>query len=318
MTSDLPKVEPEEPSDWFTTNPWDVKTVYNFQYFNCPECMFKVKEKQDFINHAFQSHPDSVEYLNSIKDGSLADIAVPWTNCQVLVEPISDYIEDVKLKIENGDSNDLFNHDEDYDFDPDYEEDSEEDIPLAKKPKLSIKRDPGSDVQCYCCGITTQAKNIQNHILDKHGSYAIKANLYGDPQPFQCFKCKGTFESQHKHDNHICYDVKVPEKHKHSKTFDCVECQNPFKSATSYRQHFLSVHNDEKPFKCSASDTCEFRGKHNHDVIQHVRRVHKKDEASYLCQECGKAYQFESALKMHVAVQHDKIPKRKKCILEDG
>ena len=320
MTSDVPKIEPEEQPDWFVTNPWDVKTVYNFQFFNCPECLFKVQEKQQFINHAFESHPESIGYLNSITDGSLADIAVPWTDCQVLVEPITDILEDVKLKIENGDDDHEFEDDgnyepnEDIDFDDeddneDFEEESDEDIPLAKRPKLDIKRDPGSDVQCYCCGITTKFKNIKKHIFDHHGSYAFKAHMYGDAQPYHCFKCKGTFESQQRQDSHMCYDVKVPEKKKNSKTFDCVQCQNPFKCATSYRQHVLSVHNDDKPFKCKEVEDCEFRGKHNHDIIQHVKRVHKKAEASYLCQTCGKAYHHESALKIHVALVHEKKPK---------
>ena len=319
MTTDIPKIEPEEQPDWYcTNNPWDVKTVYQFQFFNCPECLFKVQEKQEFINHAFESHPDSLEYLNSIKDGSLADIAVPWTNCQVLVEPITDILEDVKLKIENGDDEHEFEDDEDYepneiiDFDEDddeeVEEESDEDLPLAKKPKLQIKRDPESEVQCYCCGIETKFKNIKKHIFDHHGSYAFKANMYGDPQPYQCFKCKGTFESQQRQESHMCYDVKVPEKKKNSKTFDCVECQNPFKCATSYRQHFLSVHNEYKPFKCSI-ENCDFRGKHNHDMMQHVRRVHKKSDASYLCQTCGKGFQHESRLKIHVALVHEKKPR---------
>ena len=318
MTTDIPKIEPEEQPDWYcTNNPWDVKTVYQFQFFNCPECLFKVQEKQEFINHAFESHPDSLEYLNSIKDGSLADIAVPWTNCQVLVEPITDILEDVKLKIENGDDEHEFDDDENYepnevidfdDDDEDFEEESDEDIPLAKKPKLQIKRDPESEVQCYCCGIETKFKNIKKHIFDHHGSYAFKANMYGDPQPYQCFKCKGTFESQQRQESHMCYDVKVPEKKKNSKTFDCVECQNPFKCATSYRQHFLSVHNEYKPFKCSI-ENCDFRGKHNHDMMQHVRRVHKKSDASYLCQTCGKGFQHESRLKIHVALVHEKKPR---------
>ena len=182
------------------------------------------------------------------------------------------------------------------------------DIPLAKKPKLQIKRDPESQVQCYCCGIETKFKNIKKHIFDHHGSYAFKANMYGDPQPYQCFKCKGTFESQQRQESHMCYDVKVPEKKKNSKTFDCVECQNPFKCATSYRQHFLSVHNEYKPFKCSI-ENCDFRGKHNHDMMQHVRRVHKKSDASYLCQTCGKGFQHESRLKIHVALVHEKKPR---------
>merc|ERR1712012_407014 len=101
---------------------------------------------------------------------------------------------------------------------------------------------------------------------------------------------------------HICYDIKVPDKKKGSKFIPCIECQKPCDSATSYRQHFISLHTEEKHFECTAVASCDFRGKHNHDIFQHIRRVHKKAIAKYLCQECGKAFMHNSILRDHVAI----------------
>ena len=59
-------------------NLWDVYSLYEFQYFNCPACKYKTNSKQEFIDHAFDEHPDSNEYLKKIQDGSIRDIACPW------------------------------------------------------------------------------------------------------------------------------------------------------------------------------------------------------------------------------------------------
>ena len=120
MGSHPMKIEPEindhdMPSWTQNASLWDVQTVYLFQYFNCPECMFKVQEKQLFINHACESHPESIGYFNNIKDGSLDDVIVPYIISddvypQVKVEEIAedDEEEDTKVDIEdhNFDSSD--------------------------------------------------------------------------------------------------------------------------------------------------------------------------------------------------------------------
>ena len=53
-------------------NPWSIQSIYEFQYFLCPSCPFKDHSKQEFINHAYEAHPWSVDYLNDIQDGSVS------------------------------------------------------------------------------------------------------------------------------------------------------------------------------------------------------------------------------------------------------
>ena len=59
-------------------NPWNVESLYEFQYFQCPSCEFKDGKKQDFLNHAYDYHPESIDYLSIITDGSLKDVLCPW------------------------------------------------------------------------------------------------------------------------------------------------------------------------------------------------------------------------------------------------
>ena len=61
-------------------NPWNIESLYDLQYFNCPSCSYKNSSKQDFVCHSFDTHPDSVDYLRNIVDGSLSDILCPWDN----------------------------------------------------------------------------------------------------------------------------------------------------------------------------------------------------------------------------------------------
>ena len=59
-------------------NPWNIQSIYELQFFLCPSCIFKNHSKQELINHAYEYHPDSIEYLININDKSLIDIILPW------------------------------------------------------------------------------------------------------------------------------------------------------------------------------------------------------------------------------------------------
>ena len=59
-------------------SPWDVKSIYEYYHFNCPTCSYKHSSKQNFVNHVANTHPESVDYLKNLSDGSLCDIETPW------------------------------------------------------------------------------------------------------------------------------------------------------------------------------------------------------------------------------------------------
>ena len=86
-------------------NPWEIKSIYELQYFNCPSCSYKNESKQDFICHAFDIHPDSVDYLRNLTDGSLNDILCPWDSNDYKLE---DYKENDVLKNLKVEANDEY------------------------------------------------------------------------------------------------------------------------------------------------------------------------------------------------------------------
>ena len=59
-------------------NPWNILSIYELQYFNCPACVFKDNSKQEFVNHACKNHPESIKHLKNIHDKSLFGIIIPF------------------------------------------------------------------------------------------------------------------------------------------------------------------------------------------------------------------------------------------------
>ena len=87
-------------------NPWNIQSLYDLQYYNCPECIYKINSKQEFINHAYSFHPESEEYLRNINDGSINDIEFPPHDVKM------ETIADTDLAIPNGIKIDLEEFDE--------------------------------------------------------------------------------------------------------------------------------------------------------------------------------------------------------------
>ena len=64
-------------------NPWNIQSLYEYQYFNCPVCTYKNHSKQKFVIHTYEFHPESTEFFMNINDESLLDIVVPWNETKV-------------------------------------------------------------------------------------------------------------------------------------------------------------------------------------------------------------------------------------------
>ena len=88
-------------------SPWNIQSIYELQYFNCPSCFFKDNSKQEFINHACEIHPESIEHLKNIQGKSLTDIVLPWGEVAVQIiktEPICEletFQNNIKESIED-------------------------------------------------------------------------------------------------------------------------------------------------------------------------------------------------------------------------
>ena len=82
-------------------NPWQLMSLFQLQFYNCPTCDYKNNSKQIFVNHACSTHPESISYLKQINDGSIDDISWTWSDFKETYlekEPISE--KDVTIKVE--------------------------------------------------------------------------------------------------------------------------------------------------------------------------------------------------------------------------
>ena len=80
-------------------NPWNIKSVYELQYFVCPSCVFKDPSKQNIINHAYEFHPESIDYLVKIKDDSFTDIICPWDTIKIKDEIEANMVDSSMVEV---------------------------------------------------------------------------------------------------------------------------------------------------------------------------------------------------------------------------
>ena len=218
-------------------NPWNIQSIYDLQYFDCPSCEFKNHSKQRFVNHAFDSHPNSIEYLSLIHDGSFDDVVCPWDIIKMEDKVSVDLIEG---PLELSEANDeKFQMDiipsENSDF-QNYE--SKEkcevcNISFSKelyKCHLQTVHGYSKEFQCNYCYLTFKCiPSLKKHEKIVHDEKDISNEIIEDPlkavddtfKGRRCKKCDKVFESPDELKEHI----KI-----YHKNFTCNVCNKSFTS----------------------------------------------------------------------------------------
>ena len=78
-------------------DPWNIQSLYDLQFFNCPSCEFKIHSGQDFIDHAYNSHKECMEFLRNIEDDSLDGLICPWISIEEVFKAEDFFDESDKL-----------------------------------------------------------------------------------------------------------------------------------------------------------------------------------------------------------------------------
>ena len=259
-------------------NPWAVKCIDTFLFYNCPECDVKEKDPESFRNHALENHEKAKEALDS---GDF-DISDPDT-----------LVHDINVKEEEDDQ---FVEAFDEDLEP-----PEKKICLLK-PHIELHRiDKQNPWQCYFCGkIVFKKENMKNHIIDTHSKLVI-GDMYGSKREYQCCDCLRMFENPKDINVHICGIL--PSNWLQSTIQKCPECSKDFESNQLF-DHYISDHKVQDKFTCpkSTKGICGSKRKHIKDFVgstraelsDHIRKWH-----TYDCKLCYQTFSKSKALQNH-------------------
>ena len=297
------------------SNPWDIQSLYDLQFFNCPCCSFKIKSRQEFVNHAYDNHAGSSEYLTRIKDSSLKDLKCPWNDLKE--EPI-DPFEDIDDTIyeESKENTQNQNH---YDTIKDaltYCEpcniyfSSEEDLKKHKKKENHF--DP--ELRCQPCNVYfSSLAALKKHQSDVHllitddipeyiqNDKVDECSTSNDQSDYMkhCELCNLYFSSSKNLQKHIDSNHEKPQKTK--KTIDssryCKACDSHFKTEAGLKQHIGIKHFDPE-LKCSICDACHWIDKDG------LERHHNKMHTTKKCPLCDTVCDNHPDFKNHLRFEH--------------
>ena len=262
-------------------NPWNIDSIYKLQYFICPSCIFKDHSKQEIINHACENHPDSIEFLNNIKDNSLVDIICPWndyeikkandfkdilslTNVRSLVD---NNIKQDPLEIKTNEI-DEYSDVENAEFISNIEAPKEHFHKQKFEPKIETLVNTSDDINL----------NSYDNIFDIEPNYVENENAVEG--------CR--------HKSGRCNCI-VKRLHK------CDHCEKSFSRSQHLTTHVKTVHNIKVDRKC---EYCEKSFARLSQLVTHVKDVHK-DRLICKYENCGKSFMTINYLKSHVKTVHE-------------
>ena len=311
-----------------TKNPWHIQSLYELQYFNCLSCSYKNKSKQDIVNHVFDLHPEAIDALNNISDGSTENLNLPWR------------LKEFKIEVfENPHGDDQSDHDntdqEIFDLAKSHNADGK-DLYNVRVELSPMKRNS----YCFICDQYYCTKSVyQNHMKNKHSGLSItinkalkenndeKNNAGGGDKSEDIFPAQNEFDEKDTGDEFgkiVPFFETKPELHFKSsinitkaeneeeehveefndqydqETYDNEDITNNgnedsydiFKLQTKLVKNKVTTSDNPKKYKCS---TCEKTFNHSPNLKRHYQAVHEnldkkfeEIEKTFQCHECGK------------------------------
>ena len=298
-------------------NPWQITSIYEFLFFNCPSCNYKVvsSKKQSFVNHAYKVHPESIDHLSDIQDGSISDINPPWQDIKLEIN--YDEIQEASISSEKT-----------YELHQQNEHQVDRDEHLAIKDKENnASLEYFKEIDEPMDNILTQKslnrnhKRKQRHLLREELDEQVEGKDQVDkivnqkvietsPQKKTyplvktesvCEQCGGAFSNKYLLNYH------VRRVHDDVRNFPCSYCSKRFKSGKNLRDHVNNIHLNFKAYQC---DSCGSTYRTENQLKDHIKTVHngvKKE--TFKCESCARTFTRKVGLKLHTDIVHKGIAK---------
>ena len=146
---------------------------------------------------------------------------------------------------------------------------------------------------CNMCTQSFPAKvTLDNHIKYKHS----------DLRKFKCKKCGSMFK-QRKNLNQHLLNVHGTNPRKEDywqdlqrKISNCESCGEKFTRKTDLNAHIKAKHADNNTFSC---DHCSTKFRYKKNLTRHKLENHGGDEKKYECPDCGKLFNQKSNMERH-------------------
>ena len=277
-------------------NLWEFKSLYELQFFNCPACDYKNKSKQKFVDHACNIHPESINYLMNVQDGSIGeDVLCPWNKNDV---NNTDEIFHVEVKQEMFVNEGAIEEDDEKFENEEYS---------ANDSEIEVKKyEPPPE----------KNKPLFNP-TDRHFKHVTpefwKVDGDGNEHGFKCDICSVSFTTDKHLKIHIHF---VHEKNRNKE--HCDICDITFKTTKKAMDHFEEIHLGIKKDKPSdQKETCKYCSKtfKKTSLKIHIKQVHEFNEQLdfHKCDLCEKVFRAKKGLDDHKFVIHE--GKRYECTI---
>ena len=274
-------------------NPWNIQSLYDLQYFNCPSCSYKNNLKQEFIDHALNFHPESSQYLNNISDGSMTDVQIPNNGTKIIDFKSENNFSHGGWEIKVEESEETTNN-QNPENDTDYSYTQFEKVGLSQKDlnfhytseyedfKVFNKSSNGrKDFKCESCEKSfSEGQTLRRHIRRIHEGH----------KDYECESCGKSFSAGHALKKHI-YTI-----HEGHKDYKCDYCGKAFPESAHLKKHMRQTHEGHKDFKC---DSCDKAFTQAHSLRRHILTYHE-GRKDFKCEFCGKLFTGAAYMKKHV------------------
>lgn len=303
-------------------NPWNIRSIYELQYFNCPSCAFRDPSKQELVNHAYEFHPEAVIFLSCIKDYSLFDVVCPWNNVFTKIKTETSILDD---EIPNREPfiNDPLNIESEKHVNEDIEtfDITEEYLSELKNELISNETNHPNKISTKKCikvnEVSIRISRIDLNNCHKCDKYFCNKDALKQHICRKSFMCKSkkkkhsTVQKVHKIQNKKCnqceksyknrYNLQRHIKHTHEGLkYKCELCQKMFSEPANLKRHIMCVHDKQKPYQCSV---CNKAFGQKGDMEIHTDTVHGNLKP-HACSFCSLSFYIKKYLKKHMKKVH--------------